>query len=82
MKNPVRAILRSGAAPGLKVIALSLLLVFASALPYMLYATFGPAEGNPVALGWLFAVGAMVAHIGFLVGLVWLMWETYVKNGK
>ncbi len=76
-KNPIKAILGNKAAPGMKIIALSLLLLFICVLPYMLYASFGPADGNPVGLGWLFALGALVAHLGFVVGLAWLILDSY-----
>lgn len=79
-KNPIKAILRSKAAPGMKIIAFSLLLLFVCVLPYMLYASLGPEDGNPVVLGWLFAIGALVAHLGFVVGLAWLIWDSYRRK--
>lgn len=77
MWNPVRAVLSSKSMRGIKVIALSLMLVLICAAPIMLYSLFGPADGNPILLGWLFAGGAMLAHIGFFVGIVLIIWDVY-----
>lgn len=77
MWNPIRAVLASKSLRGIKIIALSLMLVLVSALPIMLYSVFGPADGNPILLGWLFAVGAMLAHIGFFVGILLIIWDVY-----
>lgn len=77
VKNPIRLILGSQSPRAVKIIALSLLLVLVCAAPIMLYGIFGPENGNPVALGWLFAVGAVVAHIGFLIGMLLLIWDLY-----
>lgn len=80
LKNPITYILRSNSTRGIKVIALSLLLVLASALPLMLYIFLGPEDGNPVALGWLFAAGAMIGHLGFALGLIMLLWDILFKK--
>jgi hypothetical protein len=77
MWNPIRAVLRSKSLRGIKLIALSLMLVLVCAAPIMLYTVFGPEDGNPILLGWLFAAGAMVAHIGFFVGIVSVIWDMY-----
>jgi len=77
VKNPITAIARSEASRGLKLIAYSLLLVFATSLPFMLTVIFGPEDANPVFLGKVFAGGAVLAHIGFLVGLLMLIWDSY-----
>lgn len=77
MWNPVRAVLNSKSLRGVKIIALSLMLVLVCAAPIMLYSVFGPADGNPVALSWLFAVGAMLAHVGFLIGILLVIWDMY-----
>lgn len=77
MWNPIRIVLRSKSLRGIKIIALSLMLVLVCATPIMLYSVFGPADGNPVLLGWLFAIGAMLAHIGFFVGIVLVIWDVY-----
>lgn len=73
----MRAILNSNSPRGIKIIALSLMLVILSALPIMLISYFGGADANPVVSSWVFAAGAMLAHIGFFVGVVLLIWDTY-----
>lgn len=77
LKNPVTAILHSSALPGLKIIALSLLLLFATALPYMLYVLIAPEGAYLQALGIVFGIGALAAHMGFIVGLLWLIWNSF-----
>jgi hypothetical protein len=78
--NPITRILRSNAPRGLKLIALSLVVLLLSALPIMIYVAIGPADGNPVGLGLLFFAGAMVAHVGFVVGLVMLIYDAYFRK--
>ena len=80
VKNPIKQILASNSPLGIKIIALSLLLVLVSAAPIMLYIIFGPADGNPIGLGLLFAVGALVGHLGFLVGLLLLIRDHYFRR--
>lgn len=82
MYNPVTKILQSNSQRGIKVIALSLLLVFVSAAPIMLYILLGPADGNPIGLGLLFAVGALVAHVGFVLGILLLLWDNFISKRK
>lgn len=82
MYNPVTKILQSNSQRGIKVIALSLLLVFVSAAPIMLYILLGPADGNPIGLGLLFAVGALVAHVGFVLGILLLLWDNFISRRK
>jgi hypothetical protein len=77
LKNPITAILRSDALRGVKIIALSLMLVLVCAAPIMIYSAIGPDHGNPVALAWLFAAGAVVAHIGFFAGVVLIIRDLY-----
>ena len=80
LKNPLTAIARSEASRGLKLIAYSLLLVFVTSLPFMLYMFLAPDESNPVFLVWVFAVGALLAHVGFFVGLLMLIWDSYFSQ--
>lgn len=80
LKNPITAIWVSEASLGLKLIAYSLVVVFATSLPLIAYVIFGPSDGNPVGLGLLFAGGAMVAHVGFFVGLLMLIWDHYFRK--
>lgn len=82
LKNPVTAILRSKALPGLKIIALSLLLLLVTTVPYMLYALVVPEGIHLHMLGVVFGVGALAAHMGFIVGLSWLIWESFFGGRK
>ena len=77
MWNPIRTILQSSSLRGIKMIALSLMLVLACATPIMIYSLVGPADGNPVLFSWLFAIGALLAHVGFLVGIILIIWDIY-----
>lgn len=77
MWNPIRMVLHSKSPRGIKIIALSLMLVLTSAAPIMLYSLFGPDDGGPVLLGWLFAVGAVLAHVGFLIGILLVIWDLH-----
>lgn len=80
MWNPVRTIIRSSSPRGIKIIALSLMLVILSALPYMLVSYFSAENANPILSGWIFAIGAMIGHIGFFIGVVLLIWDTYFRK--
>ena len=77
MWNPIRTVMHSNSPRGIKIIALSLMLVLMCAAPIMLYSLFGPADGNPILLSWLFAIGAVLAHLGFLSGILLLIWDLY-----
>ncbi len=77
MWNPIRTVMRSSSPRGIKIIALSLMLVLMCAAPIMLYSLFGPADGNPILLSWLFAIGAVLAHLGFLIGILLIIWDLY-----
>ena len=77
MRNPVRLILQSKSPRGIKLIALSLLLVMVCAAPFMIYSLIVPEDRNIYFLSWLFALGAVLAHIGFLVGVCWLIVDVY-----
>lgn len=70
-------VLQSKSLRGIKIIALSLMLVLISAAPVMLYSLFGPNDGGPVLLGWLFAMGAVLAHLGFLIGILLVIWDLH-----
>lgn len=80
MWNPVRTIIRSSSPRGIKIIALSLMLVILSALPYMLVSYFSAENANPILSSWIFAIGAMIGHIGFFIGVVLLIWDTYFRK--
>jgi hypothetical protein len=77
VRNPVRLILYSKSPRGINLIALSLLLVMVCAAPFMIYSLLVPDDKYPFFLSWLFAAGAVLAHIGFLVGVCWLIFDIY-----
>lgn len=77
MWNPIRTVMRSNSLRGIKIIALSLMLVLLSAAPVMLCSIVDPDGDAPLWTGWLFAAGAVLAHLGFLVGIVLVMWDMY-----
>lgn len=77
MWNPIRTVMRSSSLRGVKIIALSLMLVLLCAMPIMLYSIFGSDDGGPMVLGWVFAIGALIAHVGFLVGILLIIWDMY-----
>jgi hypothetical protein len=80
MLDPITRILRSKAARGLKLIALSLVVLLGSALPLMIYVLLSPTDVFPMSLTWVFSIGALIAHIGFVVGLVILIVDTYFRK--
>jgi hypothetical protein len=49
--------------------AIALVLMALCTAPIMLYAMFGPADGNPVGLGMLMVFGTLGAALMLLVGL-------------
>lgn len=77
MWNLVGAVLKSNSPRGVKIIALNLMLVLISALPVMILSYFDSEESKLIIASWLFAIGAMIAHIGFFIGVVLLIWDAY-----
>lgn len=52
----------------------SALLVALSIAPIMLYAAFGPADGNPIGLGLLMVFGTYVFGSALLIGaIIWVI---------
>lgn len=80
MWNPVRTVLRSKSPRGIKVISLSLMLIFVSAIPYMLCRVFAPEHAGMVILSWVFAIGSLIAHLGFLWGILLLIVDMYFNK--
>jgi len=80
MWNPVRTVICSSSPRGVKIIALSLMLVILSALPYMVISYFGNEQANPIVASWIFAIGAMLGHIGFFIGVILLIWDIYFRK--
>jgi len=73
--NPIQRILHSKSPRGIKIIALSLFVVLVSAFPYMLTLWVSTGEAHIMVFSWLFALGAVIAHLGFLVGMLLLIWD-------
>lgn len=73
--NPITRVIYARADRGLKIIALSLMLVLVSALPYALSVAFNWGVSNQPELAWLFAIGAALAHVGFVIGLSLLIFD-------
>ena len=78
--NPVTRIVYSEAHKGLKIIGLSLVLVLVSAAPVFIAMLVNPAVSPPHGLSLLFAIGALVAHAGFIVGLLWLLRDHFFRR--
>ncbi|MDO3382213.1 hypothetical protein [Gilvimarinus algae] len=78
-RNPVTRVVYARAEKELKLIALSLILVLLCALPLMINMTFSLIEPTPPALVYLFAGGAVLAHLGFLVGLSLLIYKNLFR---
>ncbi len=55
---------------GARVLGAGCALAIVGATPLLAYVAFGPADGNPIGLGLLFAATAPVAFGAWLVGLV------------
>jgi hypothetical protein len=50
--------------------------------PLLLYIAFGPADGNPIGLGLLAALGVPVAGVLLLTGLVQLAAGAFSARGR
>ncbi|UTF60476.1 hypothetical protein [Gilvimarinus sp. DA14] len=77
--NPITRIVYAKAEKEIKLIALSLVLVLVCALPLMLNNLFQLVEPTPKFLVYLFAGGALLAHVGFLVGLSAMICKNYFR---
>lgn len=78
----LKKFLTANALPGVKVIAVSLAVVILTSLPYMVVSVFGDQDKEYLITTWVFIVGAMVAHLGFFVGLLWLIWDLYIVKKR
>lgn len=65
---------------GIAIIRTSLAIGAAGILPLLLYAAFGPSNGNPIGLGLLAVVAVPVALIGTAAGLLKLTIEFIAKR--
>lgn len=68
---------------GAKVILASLILLCVSAAPFMLYLMFIDEDYVPVALSYLLIGGSLLAHFGFVLGIIHSIWEIFSnKNSR
>jgi hypothetical protein len=65
---------------GLRTVAVSLGLGLIGVLPLLVYVAFGPKDGNPIGLGLLAVVAVLIATIGVVVGLIWLVVEVFRRK--
>lgn len=80
IKNPITAIINSNASVGFKWIAFGLLVLLLSAMPLMLYSVFASTGSGSMILTIIFAVGALIGHLGFLIGLLLLLRDVFLKR--
>lgn len=67
---------------GMAIIRASLAIGVAGILPLLLYAAFGPKNGNPIGLGLLAMVAVPVATIGTAAGLLKLVIEFVARKSR
>lgn len=67
---------------GVKIMLASIGVGGLSAAPLLLYAVFGPADGNPIGLGLLFVLGMLLAHAGVAIGVLWLIVERLIRRNS
>ncbi len=75
-RNPVTRIVYSRAHIGLKIIALSLVLILLGAIPFLGCWIWQP-EQIPYWTAVVFAGSAGIAHVGFVLGLLLLIREMF-----
>lgn len=80
--NGLVRFLRSDAQTGLKIMVVSMAPVLITMLPLLLYAVFGPSDGNPIGLGLLFVAGLALSMLGFLIGVIWLIGAQFLKDRR
>ncbi|MCP8898684.1 hypothetical protein [Gilvimarinus xylanilyticus] len=79
-RNPITRVVYARAEKEIKLIALSLILVLLSAVPLMINSLFSIAKPTPPVLVYIFAAGALLAHVGFLIGLLAMIWKNYFRR--
>lgn len=67
---------------GIAIIRTSMAIGAAGILPLLLYAAFGPKDGNPIGLGLLAVVAVPVALVGTAAGLLKLMIEFIARRSQ
>jgi hypothetical protein len=78
MSRIEEAILRRWA--GSRILAGSAAVGLISYLPLQLYIWFGPADGNPIGLGLLAALGVPVSVMGMAIGLIKMMVQRFGRR--
>jgi len=67
---------------GAKVIMVSLILLCGCAAPFMIYMMYVDQNHVPVALSYLLIAGSLIAHVGFFIGIIHLMWEMFSRRNS
>lgn len=67
---------------GIAIIRTSMAIGAAGILPLLLYAAFGPKDGNPIGLGLLAVVAVPVALVGTAAGLLKLAIEFIARRSQ
>ena len=65
---------------GLRMLMIALATAAATVGPLLLYIAFGPADGNPIGLGLLAAVGVPVSGVLLFVALVRLAVDASLRR--
>ncbi|HEX7047310.1 MAG TPA: hypothetical protein VF275_07050 [Gammaproteobacteria bacterium] len=83
LKTPlekVRAFYAGDVRLSFKIIASSIAVIAISAAPILLYAVFGPEDGNPLGLGLIFMLGIFLGQLGLVVGFLRMLWEFFTGH--
>ncbi|MDO6745739.1 hypothetical protein [Gilvimarinus sp. 1_MG-2023] len=75
--NPVTRVVYARAPWEIKLIALSLMVLLAASMPWLYYRLLLADTAPPDTVYYCFSAGAVLAHLGFFVGLVSLVVEFY-----
>lgn len=75
--NPVTRVAYARAAWELKLIAFSLMVLIASSMPLLFFRILRAAETAPDGVYYCFSIGALLAHVGFVIGLSVLVVKHY-----
>lgn len=69
-----------GSSPGLRIIRRSLVLGAVGIAPLLLYAIFGPRNGNPIGLGLLAVTAVPLSLCGVFIGAVRLVVDRFARD--
>jgi hypothetical protein len=67
---------------GLRALKIAFAVAVVTIGPLLAYMAFGPADGNPIGLGLLAAVGVPVSGVLLLVALVQLAVDAFLPKGR